>query len=286
MKLARPDVFHPRIVLTGRPPHVTNDSYDAGLVAALRRRGLHARWLSWDDPDVAGADLVILRAAGDYAERLTEFLGWTHRVANLLNPPAVVAWNVDRGYLADLADRGVATVSGHVVVPGEPVRLPRTGHVFVGPAIGTGARRCSAPAVATNYVTELHRTGRSAFVQVGHATETEETVLVFFGGRPSHAFIKQDGHLQQAEPDFELWEVGAAALAATAAQVGIDSSELLYARAHLAGARLLELQLVDPPLGWGLLDAGTRDLAQREFALCVQSAVRRLGLGPLSHRRP
>ncbi|EUA32212.1 hypothetical protein I548_0986 [Mycobacterium intracellulare] len=27
-----------------------DDPDDAGLVPALRRRGLHARWLSWDDP--------------------------------------------------------------------------------------------------------------------------------------------------------------------------------------------------------------------------------------------
>jgi hypothetical protein len=56
MKLARPDIRHPRIVLVGSE---TGD--DAGLVAALRKRGLHARWLSWDDPDTLHADLVILR---------------------------------------------------------------------------------------------------------------------------------------------------------------------------------------------------------------------------------
>jgi hypothetical protein len=80
--------------------------------------------------------------------------------------------------------------------------------------------------------------------------------------------------------------VGTAALAAAAAQVGVNADELLYARAHLLGARLLELQLVDPSLGWRRLEAGTRDLAQREFALAVESACERLGLGPLSHRRP
>jgi hypothetical protein len=50
--------------------------------------------------------------------------------------------------------------------------------------------------------------------------------------------------------------------------------------------RLLELQLVEPSLGWRSLNAETRDLAQREFALCVESALERFGLGPLSHRRP
>ena len=50
--------------------------------------------------------------------------------------------------------------------------------------------------------------------------------------------------------------------------------------------RLLELELVEPSLGWRQLDETTRDLAAAEFALGVESALERLGLGPLSHRRP
>ncbi len=80
MKLARPDVFHPRIVLAGRPRHPD----DAGLISALRTRGLHARWLQWDDSDTVGADLVILRDVAD-AGRRDEFLAWTRRVKNLLS---------------------------------------------------------------------------------------------------------------------------------------------------------------------------------------------------------
>ena len=73
VKLARPNVFHPRIVLASCPQLVDGDGDDDGLISALRKRGLHARWLSWDDPATEDADLVILRAAWDYAERLEEF---------------------------------------------------------------------------------------------------------------------------------------------------------------------------------------------------------------------
>ncbi len=273
MKLARPDVFHPRIVLAGCPRHVGGDADDAGLVAALRQRGLHARWLSWDDPEVAGAHLVILRATHDYADRLDDFLAWTRRVANLLNPPAVVAWNADRRYVTDLTDRGVPTVPGEVVAPGERARLPRRGDVFVGPAVGTGTRRFGDRSAARAYI-EAYIAGAKRSVFVQPADPAAETVLIFLGGKPSHAF--------PPDPDFELWDVGVAALAAAAA----DPSEVLYARAHLSGARLVELQLVEPSLGWRRLDADTRNLAQREFALAVESALQRFGLGPLSHRGP
>ena len=98
MKLARPDIRHPRIVLVG-----SEGGDDAGLVAALRKRGLHARWLSWDDPDTLHADLVILRTTTDYADRLDEFLAWTRRVPNLLNAPGVIAWNTGQNGMRSTA---------------------------------------------------------------------------------------------------------------------------------------------------------------------------------------
>lgn len=216
MKLARPDIRHPRIVLVGS---AAGD--DAGLVAALRKRGLHARWLSWDDPDTLHADLVILRTTTDYADRLDEFLAWTRRVPQLLNAPDVIAWNTDQGAVH-------STVSG------------------------------------------------------------SHTALIFLGGMQSHAFDAAAG--SPTEVAVELWDVGQAGLRAAADQLSIGIDELLYARADVAGgpasATLVGLDLVAPSLGWMLLDDAARDDAQRQFALNVESALERLGLGPLSHRRP
>jgi hypothetical protein len=87
-----------------------------------------------------------------------------------------------------------------------------------------------------------------------------------------------------------LWDVGQAALVAAAEHLGMDVGELLYARVDVIGGpsdpQLLELELVEPSLGWRQLDATTRSRQQREFALGVESALDLLGLGPLSHRRP
>jgi hypothetical protein len=224
MKLARPDIRHPRIVLAG-----SADGDDVGLVAALRQRGLHGHWLPWDDPRTLDADLVILRDSSDHAE----FLRWTRRVANLVNAPEVVAWNSDRRHLRDLGRAGVPILRG---------------------------RRPSGSAV--------------------------RTALVFLGGAQSHAFVGDS----PVDADFELWDLGQAALQAAADHLGIGVEELLYARADVideAGdAALVELNLVDPSLGWRLLDEDARADAQRQFAVCVESALDRLGLGPLSHRGP
>ncbi len=229
MKLARPDLFHPRIVLAGDPEHSGGGDDDAGLVEALRSRGLSARWRSWDDPDTLRADLVILRATRDYAPRRRAFLAWTRRVRNLLNPPNAVAWNASRRYLTDLRRAGVRTV---------PQRAPG-----------------------------------------------DTTALVFLGGQQSHAFGGVD-----ADPDVELWDLGREVVHAAASRVDIGVAELLYARVDVVGGRerlrLAGLDLIAPPLGWGASGSVERDERQRRFAVCVESALQRFGLGPLSHGRP
>jgi hypothetical protein len=312
MKLARPDVFHPRIVLAGCAALPEGDGDDAELTAALRKRGLHARWLSWDDPATLEADLVILRATWDYIDRLDEFLAWTTNVRNLVNAPEVVAWNVDKRYLRDLAEAGVPIVPSRFVEPGDRGRLP-DGEIVVKPAVGAGsvgAQRFNNTDDARRHVAALHADGRTVLVQpYDRRVEDGETALVFLGGRASHAFSKApilpppgrgptfddsgtyaEESLTPAEPDFELWDVGHAALAAAAGHLGIDTAELLYARVDVIGDRtdphLLELELVEPSLGWRQLDAATRSRRLRDFVVGVEDVLERRGLGPLSHRRP
>ncbi|KUH87528.1 MULTISPECIES: hypothetical protein [unclassified Mycobacterium] len=313
MKLARPDLFHPRIVLAGCPALPEGDGDDAGLLAALGKHGLHARWLSWDDPATLEADLVILRATWDYIDRLDEFLGWAGRVRNLLNPARVVPWNTDKRYLLDLADAGVPIVPSRFFGPGATVRLPNSAEVVVKPAVGVGSVdtvRFSDRDDARRHAARLLATGRTVLIQPYDARiEDGETALVFLGGSQSHAFTKgpilrragqvppfdESGTyaretLTPAEPDFEVWDVGHAALAAAAAHLDLAPEELLYARVDVVGGRfeprVLEVELVEPSLGWMQLDPPTRERQQRAFVLGVESALERFGLGPLSHRRP
>lgn len=313
MKLARPDVFHPRIVLAGCPALPEGDGDDAGLVAALGKRGLHARWLSWDDPSTLDADLVILRATWDYIDRLDEFLDWAGRVRNLLNPTRVVPWNTDKRYLTDLAAAGVPTVPSRLFEPGDVVQLPNSREVVVKPAVGVGSvdtLRFSDHDDAHRHATRLLAAGRNVVIQpYDPRIQDGETALVFLGGAQSHAFTKgpilqQPGQappfdesgtyaqetLSPADPDFEVWDVAHEALAAAAAHLDLSPEQLLYARVDVIGGRfdprVLEVELVEPSLGWMQLDEETRERQQREFVLAVESALDRFGLGPLSHRRP
>lgn len=303
MKLARPNVFDPGIVFAGCPALVHGDGDDADLASVLRGCGLHAGWLSWDDPATLDADLVILRATWDYTDRLEEFLAWTRRVRHLLNSPEIVEWNTDKRYLTDLARAGIPTVPSRFFEPGEPVSLP-VGEVVVKPAVGAGSRgahRFTDPTAARQHATALQTEGRTVLVQpYDERVEGGETALVFIAGRQSHAFTKGpmlppagqpavlhdsgtyvEESLSLADPDCELWDFGYSALAAVTNRFNLDSKELLYARVDIIGGlgepRLLELELVEPGLGWLQLDASTRASRQRQFALGVESALARFG---------
>jgi len=283
MKLARPDVFHPRIVLAAGRYSGLGDGDDDGLTSVLRKRGLFARWLPWDDVDTTRADLVILRGTRDYADCTAEFLVWAGSVPNLLNAPTAVAWNVDRGCLLDLAGRGVASVAGNLFAAGEKIRIPDEEAIVVSSA--AERRVFDGRSEALAYARESSEQGRAVFVQ-GHARDAVTTSLIYLGGKASHALVDD----RPVEPDFEIWDAGFAALEAAADAVGVPPGELLQARVEIVGThadpRLLDIDLVAPPLAWHELDRDTRDLKQRDFALAVESALERLGLGPLSHRRP
>ncbi|QZH63947.1 ATP-grasp domain-containing protein [Mycolicibacterium farcinogenes] len=310
MKLARPDVFHPRIVLAGCAASPEDDGDDAGLVTALRNRGLHARWLAWDDPETLDADLVILRATWDYPERLDEFLAWTRSVPHLINSAQIVQWNTGKHYLDDLARLGVPVVPTGYFAVGERVIVP-DGEVVVKPAVGASSARAQRfvdASAALAHAAALHAGGRAVLVQPYDPRIADgETALVFLGGEQSHAFTKgpilppagqspefeETGtyaheSLSPADPDDEVWEVGRQAIDAVVRLLDLTPEELVHARVDVIGGpedpRLLELDLVEPRFGFRQLDRAVREDAERRFAVAVEGALERFGLGPLSHR--
>src|SRR3954467_10634342 len=118
------------------------------LLGALADAGATAAAADWADPTVdwAAADAVVVRSTWDYAPRREEFLAWARRVeaaTPLHNPAAVLAWNTDKRYLAELAGEGLPVVpTGGVAGPDElPVALDGDGgDVVVKPVVSAGAR--------------------------------------------------------------------------------------------------------------------------------------------------
>ncbi|GHC26217.1 MULTISPECIES: ATP-grasp domain-containing protein [Streptomyces rochei group] len=267
----------PRIALvTCRPgPRVSVDRDLPVLARALADAGASASVEVWDDAGVdwAAFDLALIRSTWDYSWRADEFTAWAERcggATRLANPAAVVRWNTDKRYLADLAAAGVPTVPTRYAAPGEAPGLPDGHEYVVKPTSGAGARFAARytpgeHATAVRQVERMHAEGFTAMVQpYMRAIDTAgERALQFFGGRLLHASRKgavlapgtpYDAR-KVAHPGLEPWTPTAAEVAVAEAALAAvpGAAEPLYARVDLVDGddgrpRVMELELVEPNL--------------------------------------
>ena len=244
------------------------------LLAALAARGIGHRVVHWDDPalDWGLFDAALIRSTWDYMDRLPEFLAWSERVTKqtrLLNPPEVVHWNTHKGYLLELAARGIPIVPTTLWRPGSDPALPGHGEFVVKPAVGAGSRGARRFRTdgdeARLHARALLAEGRDLLVQpyLARVDERGETALIHFNGRYSHAIRKgpllaPDGaatselfapeQISAREPSPAERELAARVIAA------LPFAELpLYARVDLLSDGdgqpvLLELELTEPSL--------------------------------------
>lgn len=269
------------------------DGDDDAVLRALTDLGVRARWIVWDDPDPEPADLVVLRATWDYAQRRTEFLAWCAATPGLVNAAGVVRWNTDKTYLVDLAGTGLPVVPTQLVPAGTAPDWP-DGEFVVKPAVGAGSRGAARFAdrdAAAAHLAELHHSGAVIVQPYQRDVDASgETALVFLRGGYSHAFTKSAMLRPDREVDasgvFVTEELGAAdpdaasrtlaedALDAAAEVLGITRAELLYARVDVVrgedgGPLLLELELAEPSLGLRQADV---DAAWR-FASAIRTLL-------------
>jgi glutathione synthase/RimK-type ligase-like ATP-grasp enzyme len=245
---------------------------------ALADVGLAGSAQVWTDPavDWRAFDLVLVRGTWDYVGRLGEFIDWVTAVGDqtrLVNPAAVLRWNSDKRYLADLAAAGVPIVPTLWVGPGQEWQPPGAEFV-IKPTVSAGGFETARYgiddlAAARQHVARLHERGSTVMVQPYQAAVDErgETALIYLGGQFSHAVRKgpllqlgagvvdelwQREQITAAEPtDLEL-DVAEGALAA-AHRIG---GPITYARvdlvpgtdAALLDVAVLELELIEPSL--------------------------------------
>ena len=278
---------------------------DDDLPPLLDAFGPDAVAVCWDDASIDWAtfDLVLLRSAWDYVPRLPEFLAWCERVSAqtcLLNPPALVRWNTDKHYLADLAARGLATVPSHFLEPGKHVAndlqaivavLPSEEFV-VKPAVGAGSKdaqryRRRQINTAMRHADVLLADGRSVLVQpyLDQVDSFGETALIFVDGVFSHAIRKgpllrlDEGPTDQlfAPEDITARTPTAEELAlATRVVAAIPGGAPLYARVDLlrdtdGSPCVLELELTEPSLFFATAPGSAARYARAALARVTQA---------------
>lgn len=244
------------------------------LCAALAARGIDHEVVDWDDANVDWRRYraAVLRSTWDYIDRFDPFSAWIVRVAastRLLNPPDVVRWNTHKGYLLELAARGVPIVPTTLIRVGDAIALPAVEELVVKPAIGAGSRGARRfrddPVAATAHARALLDEGRDVLVQpyLMRVDLAGETALMYFGGRYSHAIRKGPLLAPNADATGALFApeqiVSRApgsderALAEQVLAALPFADPLLYARVDLLRGEddapvLLELELTEPSL--------------------------------------
>ena len=253
------------------------------LLAELARRGVSAEAAVWSDPSVDWSvyDLIVMRSPWDYSLRTPEFLEWLGSLdaARVLNPPALIRWNLDKRYLLDLEAHGVAIVPTVVASTLAEVRAAAEtigGRIVIKPNVGAGSlgahiTRADDPKL-DGYVAELLDAGKLVLVEpeIPEITADGERGLLFFDGEYSHTITKgrilgDDGgyhggeyneDIRPATPtDAEIQRAAqcSRAIAAIATERGFASAASttpLYARYDIvtgaSGPMVIEAELFEP----------------------------------------
>ena len=178
------------------------------ITQALEDLGLKVHCAAWDDTecDWSQTRAVVFRTIWDYFERYEEFSAWLEIVktkTQLVNSYDLIQWNIDKHYLKDLQDKGVAIVPTEYVDTGSyrsiaEVCLERDWQdVVIKPAIAGGAfhthkvlefERADYEEVFENLVAE-----RDMLIQpfVPTISSRGEASLMVFNGEFTHAILKK-----------------------------------------------------------------------------------------------
>ena len=237
--------------------------------AALVAAGMEVEARPWTEPgDLAWFDLVLPLIVWGYHLRFAEWHALLDRMEALtlpvVNPVALLRWNSDKSYLAELEAKGVPTVSTRLTdaLTEQDLREARKAFasdtLVIKPPISASAdgthKICQGDSVP------IDARGRRMLIQPWMAaiTDTGEYSLMLFHGKLSHAIVKRpragdfrvQPHLGGSERPCDP-PPGAEALARAA--LAAAPAEAAYARVDMiadeAGQlRIMELELIEPAL--------------------------------------
>ena len=266
----------------------------APLCGAMLHLGVPHDVVAWDDPSVdwSSYSVVIVRSTWDYHTRIDEFLAWVDHVSSvtrLCNSRAVIRWNTDKRYLADLASVGVPVVPTSFISSPEEMssfaaRSSNWEDVVVKPTVSAGsndtARHNSFESAAAHMNNLLGR-GKVVMLQPyqKEIDELGETAMVYMAGEFSHAFYKgpilADNSGDTRNSLFV--EETIRAHSATSAQRAIGDRLMtymidsfgeapLYARVDVVpgvdGPLLLELEVTEPSLYFSTAEGSVERFAE------------------------
>jgi glutathione synthase/RimK-type ligase-like ATP-grasp enzyme len=243
---------------------------------------MEGRAVVWDDPSVPweSFDAIVLRSCWDYHLRIDEFTAWLARLeaigARVVNPAAMVRWNLDKRYLRGLA---VPTVSTVWLEPHERVELALLlrsrgwRRAVVKPAISASAFGTFVTTGDDQARVDELLAHSPLLVQpfIDEVVTHGEWSLIYFNGVLSHTVVKRP-----RQGDFRVQsELGATTTLTPAppelrvqadAALGAAPDRPTYARVDgvmIDGVfTLMELELIEPVLFLGMHDGSAARFAK------------------------
>ena len=237
---------------------------------ALAFGGAEVTPIVWTDAgDLSEFDLVLPLVAWGYHEAYSQWLDLLDRAERdhwrMVNPPALLRWNGDKAYLAELAEGGVSTVPTLAVEACCDADLEEARRRFdsewlvVKPPISASA--AGTHRLGPNDDLPGDSRGRPTIIQplIEEIATTGEFSLMLFDGEYSHAVVKRpksgDFRVQEHHGGVTLPcpvpPAGAVKLAQDA--LAAAPARAAYARVDIVpddqGAlRIMELELIEPSL--------------------------------------
>ena len=257
----------------------------------LIARGAEVSTVPWSDAgDLSGYDLILPLICWGYHLRYSQWLAFLDRLEleqlPVVNPPALLRWNSDKAYLAQLGEKGVSTVPSMVApncseddLHSARRRFGRE-EIVVKPPVSAGAFGTYRLGATDNLPDDLK--GRPAILQpmIDSVIAKGEYSLILFDGQFSHAVVKRPksgdfrvqphlgGITERCEPPAGSEALARAALAAA-------PTHATYARVDMVeGAdgtlMIMEMELIEPALFLAEAPHGTD-----AFVTAILSAAQR-----------
>lgn len=249
-------------------PEAWGWAYD-GTAAALAAAGATIETRPWTGPgDLAGFDLILPLIVWGYNRRYAEWLALLDRMEAerrpVINPPAVLRWNSDKIYLAELAAAGVPTVATRLSDALTEHDLIAARDAFgcdtlvIKPPVSAAADGTFKLAPGEPIPDSVR--GQRMLIQpwLPSVVSDGEYSLILFAGAFSHAVVKRpkpgdfrvQPHLGGSEvPCAAPAGSEALARAALAAAPAVPAYARVDMLADDAGAlRIIELELIEPSL--------------------------------------
>lgn len=242
------------------------------LTTALRDAGHDVCVAGWDDPavDWSAFDAALVRATWNYAWNLDAFRDWLRAADTqtmLINPLGTLEWNLHKGYLTELAAKGVPVIPTEFIDHAGSADIAGLcdargwSRIVIKPTVSAGSfatrsfdRSAGEGELAQSFFDE-QIAQREMMVQryIPSVDTVGETALIVIDGELTHAIEKRPRFDDQDEEVYLREDISDEMRAMAERVIAAAGRDHLYARVDVipdddGSLMLSELEMLEPSL--------------------------------------